>query len=790
MLQTMLRSVFVTLAVSCQSHWASSDKCTTAEMHALSLVQIEARHVGKNVSIAKDMKVNRGHKKQKNRRAAAAANMRQTPTAATLPPALVTGAPRNAAEATGVVGNAAADGAAFISALIVNTVIILVCFCLFMNLRRRFPLTYSNNVIIGIAPTAALGNNPTEVDEHLNETWGWWRASMKTTTEQVADSIGLDMAMLLEFTNLGRSMLMRIGLPMMLIIGPMNCAFGGQPAWKEGDYLSSLSFGNIENGSWLYWVHAFVVWYVVFVVQSSLYNAQKEFLTLRHKWLHEMSSKRANTLMVTNIPEDYRSDAKLQSFFGDIFGSRNVMSAYVVKDASVLTGLLEAQENAATQLEEARLKWEKNGSKPEERPTSYRHGDTMEYLNSLVADLQPKIAEERKRIKNERDTIGGINCAGGFVTFTERKYAEMAWGQLYSSDADEWQVESAPQPMDVIWSDLAKTPRAAAIGDTAGSACVVGLYFAYMPCVIGISTFCTSVDLGPLWAALAPTIGLQIMVGFLPTFLLLIYRTFCTLKSNTYAQKRLQLAYFAFQIVFVVLVTSISGSVLDFTLAIFTDPLSIPGLLGETMPPATHFFMNFLALQWVTHSQQLVRYVMLTKFHAFRYLHEEEQARKLSEPEDQDYYGIGSRSARFSINMVIAIVFGTLCPPMNVLCWINFYICRLVYGYLIPFAETKKPDLGGAFWVDKLKSLFVGNIIYCIVMIGVLNGRAEVEGMVQPAGIAAPSLLYVVWSMRRFDTAFTWLTLPITEVLGAEKSQRKLDGEYVQTELSEQPMKR
>ncbi len=75
----------------------------------------------------------------------------------------------------------------------------------------------------------------------------------------------------------------RIGIPMILIIGPMNCAFGGQPAWAIGDYLSSLSFGNFENRSWLYWVRAFVIWYVFFVVQVSLYNAQKDFLEKRFK---------------------------------------------------------------------------------------------------------------------------------------------------------------------------------------------------------------------------------------------------------------------------------------------------------------------------------------------------------------------------------------------------------------------------------------------------------------------------------------------------------------------------
>ena len=103
----------------------------------------------------------------------------------------------------------------------------------------------------------------------------------------------------------------------------------------------------------------------------------------------------------------------------------------------------------------------------------------------------------------------------------------------------------------------------------------------------------------------------------------------------------------------------------------------------------------------------------------------EEDALKAAEPEDQDYYGIGSRSARFTINMGLGIVYGTLCPPMNLLCWLNFFFCRLFYGYLIPFAETKKPDLGGPFWVEQLKHLFVGNIPYCIVMCGVLYRSSQ-----------------------------------------------------------------
>ncbi len=104
--------------------------------------------------------------------------------------------PHNAAEATGVEGNGAADGAAFIRALIVNIVVVLVFMCVFMNPRHKYPWQYQNNITIGEAPTACLGGTKEEVQENLSATWGWYQASMGTTTDEVADTRGLDMAKL------------------------------------------------------------------------------------------------------------------------------------------------------------------------------------------------------------------------------------------------------------------------------------------------------------------------------------------------------------------------------------------------------------------------------------------------------------------------------------------------------------------------------------------------------------------------------------------------------------------
>jgi len=321
-----------------------------------------------------------------------------------------------------------------------------------------------------------------------------------------------------------------------------------------------------------------------------------------------------------------------------------------------------------------------------------------------------------------------------------------------------------------------------------GTLLTAGLYFAYMPLVIGITNLATLIDMGPLqsvWASVAPTAGLQFMVAMLPTFLINIFQMCFTLKAAAFAQHKLQIWYFWFQIVFVIMVTAVGTNVTGFMEALFTDPFSMFGVLADTMPYATHYYMNFLVLQWLSHGMVLTRYIPLSKFKVFNNIYTEEEAKEMAEPEDQDYYGVGSRSARWSILMVIGIVFGTLSPPINMLTLITFALMRLSYGYLLVFAETKKPDLGGRFWVTMLRHLFFGNLIYCILMAGVFYRRAATSG---PMLIMLPTIFYVIWSLQRFDAAFSWEALPFAELNKPETTDAKkrvLAGEYVQPELIE-----
>mmetsp|Transcript_50841 Transcript_50841/g.93108 ORF Transcript_50841/g.93108 Transcript_50841/m.93108 type:complete len:836 (+) Transcript_50841:119-2626(+) len=665
-----------------------------------------------------------------------------------------TAQPASAADATGVSSNAEDDWIVFLSGLATNTALIVLCLIFFLVARRFFPLVYKYPIICRTAPVVPVPGGCCD----------WSKRSLRVTTDQVQDSAGLDMAMLLEYCHLGMNIMAFLSIPMLLILAPLNFLFGGNAAGK--DYLSYLSLGNVEYGSWIVWVDCAAVWVVVCIVQINLYQAMQLFMRHRLRWLQELPPSRANTILVENIPEQCRSDAALKAHFENIFGSNSVRFARCVKLCPGLTALVEKRDAARKAAEDSMY----------ERAQGRMTNEDVRTLQDLAEAADVQVRAKKADVSMIADaTTGGINTSTGFVQFHSRSHAELATGAQFSHDIDTWNISMPPPAESILW-DSFKTSEGIQIAKKVfGYLLVACLFVGYLPCVIFISNTASLLNLGvlqPLWQAFAPTLGLQIMIAFLPTFLICIFYTFFSLPDAVVAQEMLQHWYFVFQVVFVLLVTAIGPSLFDFLKAPVTQPSDIFRLLGDALPTATHFYMNFLVLQWASHFANLTRSSQLVKFIFFKRIMSYGNPKELSEPEDQDYYGIGSRSTRFTINMCIGIVYGTMSPPIIVLTFLNFAVCRLVYGYLIPFAETRKPDLGGTFFVSQLNHTFVGTGIYCICMTGVLLGRADT---MVPGAIAGGSLLYVLWSYQRFTRKFDWVRLPVNKVGAHEKPPNSQD---------------
>jgi len=690
---------------------------------------------------------------------------------------------KSAAELTGVKANHHGHfSTAFITCLI-NMSVVCTCALMFSALRLRYPLMYSGNVVVSkIAPLAP------------DDTFcGWCKASCGVSTEMAADSVGLDAALLIEFCNMACKILAILGIPMVCIMCPLHYFFGGHDA--PLDELSSVQMSNVVVGhAWLYYVHAVIVNLVTFFVIRVVYAAMPNFLMLRYNWLKHMPAPRCVTVLVEEIPQGWRTEAKLREFFSTMFKAECVKDCVVVKDAPDLLKMFNEQTHYSELLKDYKERWQASDCTQEERPTMRetmcfgKKVDAIDFIEQKLAELGPQVREARLAALKDAEEEGGINCASGFVTFTRRREAEVCHNVIaFSSHRDEWVVSVPPPASDVRWSDLKNSASKNSVLTVIGYFCTLTLFVLFIPLVVLGTSLSSTVHVGflqPLWNSFAPGLALMLFLAFLPTVLLLIFSSCFSLKSELFAQHKLQIWYFLFMVFFVILVTVIGQSLLETLDRVVHRPGLAFELLATNMPGATQFYMDFLMLQWGEQSINFLRAAPVAKFILFNTFFEEADAKRMAEPEDQDFYGIGSRSARFTISLLIGIIFCTLSPPIAILGLVLFGLMRVYYGYLLVFAEEKKPDLGGVFFNTQLQHLILGVGVYNVLMIGVLCFRASNS---LPMLLAVPSIVYTGFSYWHFTHNFVWRELPFSEVCAHPDELTAEDNgfRYTQPEFAE-----
>jgi len=221
--------------------------------------------------------------------------------------------------------------------------------------------------------------------------------------------------------------------------------------------------------------------------------------------------------------------------------------------------------------------------------------------------------------------------------------------------------------------------------------------------------------------------------------------------------------YFCFLFIFVLPVFSLGLTVMPHleaymgmhsagTKALISNMGELLPFVTDNLVHVTQFYMLFMMWQWVSHALSLTRYVHLFRSVLFRNSYEDEALAVDDTPsvvgEDQDFQGMGSRNARATLLLIIALVCSSMNPLIIVVALVNFALCRVVWGYLCVFSESNTADSGGEFWVSALQHLQFGLGLYSIVMCFMLSKRSDVQG---PAYLAFASLLCLIVSLVYFN---------------------------------------
>lgn len=665
--------------------------------------------------------------------------------------------------------SSAEDLTSLFCSLIANTACVLVCFGTFSMLRLKYKSIFQPFAEVEPAQEGNL--------EAPKGFLSWLKAATKLSIDNFALWCGLDHALFIAFLQFGLKLILVICVPQVVILMPVYLLAGGGNAGS--DKLGLLGIANVAQNSWTLWMVVGAVWWVVAISRFMIFREMRLFLPRRTEWLKELPYPRCCTVLLEDLPESYRKASALRNFLNaKVFEGDVVERVNIVKDTSDLRPLV-------MELEDLRLQLERQATS--ERQASYK-------VNTQVF---ARMREAEGKVVNLRQIINGseeLNTSSAFVTFKRRTETNGALQIVKGSGVVH--IELAPDPEDIIWPDLMVDPNAQAFRHFIGYMSIAGLFVGFLPLVILIITRTRLATVGQqlpflaalavshpyfgyAWDGLVTSLALTTAVGFLPTLLVVIFSSCFVLKAQGYLQHKLQLWLFAFQVVFVLLLPAVGNSLIETLTSLFQDPFQVFNLLG-TSELQTNFFLLYFPLQWSSVASDLTRYMVFTKFIFYRRLYGANRAKDLSEPESQDHSGLGARIARTTLVLVTTLVLCTISPLITIVGIIYFGISRIVYGWLFAFAEKRKPDLGGEFFVTALRQTLYCLFIYITVMTGILFQTTSSR---IPALLALLSALFLLHSCYKFEHEFPWEHPEVFESWDIPPGPSQ--GDYLQPELQD-----
>ncbi|CAL5346386.1 unnamed protein product [Camellia sinensis] len=265
--------------------------------------------------------------------------------------------------------------------------------------------------------------------------------------------------------------------------------------------------------------------------------------------------------------------------------------------------------------------------------------DSIEYYNEKINELIPKLEAEQKVTLREKQQ--GL----ALVFFNSRLTAASAAQSLHAQMVDKWTVMDAPQPCQLIWTNLHKTFYERQIRQYVVYVFVALTIIFYMIPIAFISALTTLANLEKLLPFFKPVVSMvtikTVLEAYLPQLALVIFLAILPnfhlflskaegIPSVSLAGRAASGKHFYFTVFNVFIGVTIGGTLFESLKSIEKDPNSAFTLLATSLPANATFFLTYMALKFfVGYGLELSRIVPLIIYHLKRkYLCKTEAERK------------------------------------------------------------------------------------------------------------------------------------------------------------------
>lgn len=579
---------------------------------------------------------------------------------------------------------------------------------------------------------------------------GWLPPLYRTTEPELLEKFGLDAVTFLRFTRMMRSIFSAVAFICCAILLPIDAVYNLKHVPSSGrDILSMLTIRDVD-GSYLF-AHVAVTYMVSALVMFFVWRHWKVMLHLRQQWFRSpeyMESFYARTLAIMHVPKKYQSDAGIRAIFDSVQVPYPTTSVHIGRKVGRLPELIDYHNDLVRQLEQVLVTYLKDGKIAKERPTVRIGGflgmggikkDAIDFYTAKLQRVDKAIEDYRREI----DTRQAENY--GFASMAAVPYAHTVANMLRKKHPKGTDVTLAPNPKDIIWANMNKSPADLFQKKVVGFLLLVLVcFFNTIPLFIisilaNLSSISTYVGFLSAWSTASPG-SFAFISGVLPPGIsalfgvaLPVVMRYLSRFQGALTHSRLDRAvvarYFAFLVISQLVIFTLIG--VGFIAAeqvvseigehvSFADIInslhSLPATINSTYINQSSYWLTFFPLRGFLTVFDLAQIVNLVWIFIKKSIfgRTPRDIREWTQPAEFEY------AIYYSILLfmgTVALVFAPLAPLVALAGAVVFWASSWVYKYQLMFVFVTKVESGGRLWNMIVNRLLISVVLMQLLMV-------------------------------------------------------------------------
>ncbi|KAK4448139.1 hypothetical protein QBC34DRAFT_408273 [Podospora aff. communis PSN243] len=609
------------------------------------------------------------------------------------------------------------------------------------------------------------------------------------------------------------------------ILFPVNATGGGDRV--ELDILSYANINRDTQGK-RYYAHALTCWVFFGFIMYLIMRECIYYINLRQAFLlspfysDRISSR---TVLFSSVPEQYLNEAKLRKVFG-----QSVKRVWITSDTKEVDELVEERNKVAMRLEKAEVKLIKLANKArQEAIKKGASGDDADKsgvpLDAESGSIAARWVPAKKRPTHRTGPLGLLGSKVDTINWcrtelerlipaTEQVQAKYRAGEFkkipgvfieFKTQAD---AEGAAQilahhqglrmtpkyvgvrPGEIVWPSL-RIPWWQLVVRTYLVYAFIAAMIIFWAIPLGFVGILSNINnLTSIsflaWIKDIPPQILGVITGLLPAVLMSILMSLvpvvmrlCAKLAGEPSLSRVELftqnAYFAFQVIQIFLVTTLSSAATAVAKQIIDSPTDAPSILASKLPTASNIYISYFIVQGLTIATGVLTQVV--GFFVFRILYKflaGTPRAMYNKWANLSAVSWGSTLPVYTNIVVIAITYAGIAPLMLGWATVAMALFYLAWRYNVFFVTDTKIDTRGLIYPRAFKQLFTGIYLAEVCMIG-LFGASVAPG---PLVLMVILLIFTVFFHISLNNALNPLlyNLPLT-LIAEEEESRLLDRE-------------